>query len=194
MILTIPLILSSLLASNPVASAPRVAAADSCWFNGARADLAARPSPLDSAVAALGNGEVKVCYGRPSARGRTMLGGILPLRQAWRLGANEATTIHVPVAVKFGTVALKPGVYSLYATPDSGSLRITVNAKAERWGIPINRELVALDVGSVTVPTERTEGPVEKMTIRLVPAPDGNLTFVFEWENTRARVTIARGT
>ncbi len=190
MILTIPLVLSSLL----VGAAPTAAAADSCWFNGARADLATRPSPLDSAVAPFGNGEVKVCYGRPSARGRTMLGGILPLRQAWRLGANEATTIHVPVAVKFGTVALKPGVYSLYATPDSGSLKITVNAKAERWGIPINRELVALDVGSVTVPTERTEGPIEKMTIRLVPGPDGNLTFVFEWENTRARLTIARGT
>jgi hypothetical protein len=138
MIFATPLLLSSMLASGGGAPASKAVASDSCFFNGARTDLASRQSPLDSSIASLGNAQVRVCYGRPSARNRKMLGGVLPLRQAWRLGANEATTLHVPVAVKFGTVALKPGVYSSYATPDSGSIKFTVNDKAEALGDPIN--------------------------------------------------------
>jgi hypothetical protein len=184
--------LGALIAGAAALPGPRATAADSCWFSGDRAKLAKRLSPLDSAVATLGDAEIKVCYGRPSARGRTMLGGLLPWKQEWRFGANEATTIHLPVAVKFGTVPLGKGVYSLYASPDSTSLRIVVNDKAERWGIPIDRPLITHDVGSVTVPTEPTDSLVETLTMRLDPAPDGTVTFVFEWEHTRARVKIER--
>ena len=91
--------------------------ADPCWTRAPAAELASRPSPLDSVVARLGDAKIKVCYNRPSARGRVVMGGLVPFGDRWRLGANEATTIEVPVAVRFGDLILKPGIYSLYAIP-----------------------------------------------------------------------------
>ena len=180
------ILLSALLAIRSGPSDP------GCWIRGARADLGTRTSPLDSAVARLGSDEVKVCYGRPSARGRVIMGGLVRFGEPWRLGANEAATLHVPVAVRFGDLNLKPGVYSLYAIPGPRSWQLVVNESATRWGIPIDAAVRAHDVGTVTVPSEQTDGPVEMLTLRLEPAGEGALSLVVEWEKTRVRVTVRR--
>jgi hypothetical protein len=181
MIFATPLLLGSVLAGGATPPVPKTAAPDACSFSGARDNLAARPSPLDSASAPLGNVQVKVCYGRPSARG-----------EPWRLGANEAATLHVPVAVRFGDVSLKPGVYSLYAIPGAKTWQLVVNDSATRWGIPINAAVRARDVGAVTAAVEPTDAPVETLTMRWEPAGDGALALVTEWERTRVRVTVRR--
>ena len=172
------------------ASDARAVLDSGCWVSGARTSLSSRASPLDSVVARLGGAEVKVCYSRPSARGRAIMGGLVPLGEPWRLGANEATTIHLPVAARFGDVALKPGVYSLYAIPAPSNWQIVVNESAERWGIPIDGAVRAHDVGSITVPSERTDAPTETLTLRLDPAGADALALVVEWERTRVRVTL----
>jgi hypothetical protein len=192
MFLALSALLGALLTGGSASPGPAATAAGSCWFRGERADLAKRVSPLDSAVAMMGDAEIKVCYGRPSARGRVIMGGLVPFGEPWRLGANEAATLHVPVAVRFGTVSLKPGIYSLYAIPGAKTWQVVVNDSATRWGIPINAAVRGRDVGAVTVPTQPTDSLVETLTMRLDPASDGTLTFVFEWEHTRARVKIER--
>jgi len=168
---------------NPVA-------AGGCMFRDERAKLVARMSPPDSAVAALGGGEVKLCYSRPSARGRTIMGGLVPFDQPWRLGANEATTISLTKAAKLGDVTLKPGVYSLYAVPGAKTWQIVANDSAQRWGIPVDANVKKHDVGTVTVPSEQTESPVETLAIRLEPAGPNTLSLVIEWERTRVRTTL----
>jgi DUF2911 family protein len=161
-----------------------------CWTRAAPAELSSRASLLDSIVAPLGDADVKVCYSRPNARGRVIIGGLVPLGEPWRLGANEATTLHVPVAVRLGDVNLKPGVYSLYAIPGPKAWQVVVNDSATRWGIPINGGVRARDVGAITVPSEPTDAPVETLTMRLEPAGEGALALVIEWERTRVRVPI----
>jgi hypothetical protein len=180
------MMLGALLASGSGPSDP------GCWIRGASADLGQRASPLDSAVARLGGDEVKVCYSRPSARGRVIMGGLVPFGEPWRLGANEATTLHVPVAVQVGDVNLKPGVYSLYAIPGAKTWQIVVNESATRWGIPIDATVRAHDVGTVTVPSGRTDAPIEMLTLRLEPGGEGVLGLVAEWERTRVRLTVRR--
>jgi hypothetical protein len=120
------------------------------------------------------------------------MGGLVPFGEPWRLGANEATTIHVPVAVRFGDVTLKPGVYSLYAIPGAKNWQLVANESANRWGIPINAAARAHDVGAVTVPSEVMGAPVETLTMRWEPAGDGALVLITEWEKTRVRVTVRR--
>ena len=39
-----------------------------------------RPSPLSSTTMALGTVRVKICYGRPSSRGRVVFGELVPYR------------------------------------------------------------------------------------------------------------------
>jgi DUF2911 family protein len=193
MTFTIPLLLGTLLAGAPAGPHPHphptAPVDDPCWT---RTALTSRPSPLDSTVARLGNAQLKVCYGRPSARSRVIMGGLVPFGEPWRLGANEATTLHTQVAVRFGDVTLKPGVYSLYAIPGPKTWQIVVNDSATRWGIPINAAVRARDVGTVTVTSERTDAPVETLSMRLEPSGEGDLALVTEWERTRLRVTVRR--
>ena len=63
-------------------------------------------------------------------------------------------------------------------------------AHLARWGIAIDANVRKHDVGTVTVPSEQTESPVETLTIRLEPAGPNSLSLVIEWEHTRVRTTL----
>lgn len=163
----------------------------SCQFRGAPDALAERPSPLDSVEIRLGRQSAKLCYGRPSARGRTIIGGLEPLGFPWRLGANEPTTLHLPFPARVGSVDLDPGSYTLYAIPEDGLWTIVVNGNTSRWGIPISPDVRRSDIGSFTVDTRRLDEAVETMTFRFDRSgASGDL--VFEWERTTFSIPIAR--
>ncbi len=161
-----------------------------CTTRATAQQLTQRPSPLDSAQATIGGATVTVCYGRPSAKGRTMLGGVLPFGQPWRLGANEPTRLVLPFAAEVAGVRVEAGTYSLYVVPQQASWEVHVNKAVDRWGIPINELVQAQDVGKGTVPVETLDQPVEQLTIRLVPGTPAEL--VFEWERTRVRIPIRK--
>src|SRR5688572_14558466 len=77
-----------------------------------------RQSPLDSLTFQVAGKPVKVCYGRPSLRGRQMLGSAaIPYGKLWRTGANEPTIFITPVALQVAGVKVPPGTYSLYTVP-----------------------------------------------------------------------------
>jgi len=162
-----------------------------CTFRGAPAALASRASPLDSVQIRLGGEVAKLCYGRPSTRGRTMIGGLDPLGLPWRLGANEPTTIHLPFPATIGSVVVTPGSYTLYAIPQEGPWTIVVNSNTNRWGIPLSPDVRRSDVGSFTVPTSTTDEHVETMTFRFEGVGDAG-DLVYEWEDTTFRIPIRR--
>ena len=89
------------------------ATAQTCRYRGTTAALLERPSPLDSVRIDLGGAVATLCYGRPSARGRAVIGVQDPYGAPWRLGANEPTTIHLPFPAEIGGVPVGPGAYSL---------------------------------------------------------------------------------
>ena len=153
--------------------------------------LDGRASPYDSASVAVGQAQIKVCYGRPSARGRTMIGGEdVPFGTPWRLGANEPTTLHTTHAIRVGDVRLDPGSYTLYAIPGAEEWEIVVNGAVDRWGIPIDDEVREADLGSFTVPRQRPDGHVEAMTIRFGTPDGGAVPLVVEWEEFRVTVPV----
>jgi hypothetical protein len=144
-------------------------------------------------VIALGGQEAKVCYGSPSVKGRTMFGDLEKFGQPWRLGANEATALHLPFAAEVGGIDLEPGSYSLFATPGEDEWEIFVNSTFERWGIPLNDEVTAANVGSFNRPTAATEDLVEQLTFRWEAHGDDMGHLVIEWENTRVEVPMRKG-
>ena len=176
-------------AALPVALAAQ-APQGSCTHRGTAADVARRASPLDSLQLTIDGAIVKVCYGRPSARGRTMLGGENPFGQPWRLGANEPTRLILPFAAEVAGVHVEPGTYSLYVVPQQTSWEVHVNKAVDRWGIPIDSQVQAQDAGKGTVPVETLAQPVEQLTLRLVAGSPAEL--VVEWEKTRVRIPIKK--
>lgn len=168
--------------------------ADACFIRGATAaEAAARPSPLKTTAVTMGGQTATLCYNAPSAKGRTMLGGLDPMGEPWRLGANEATAIHLPFDAMIGDVAVDAGSYSLYAIPGDDEFEFVVNNSVERWGIPITPEVRAEDVGSFTRPVTATDDFVETMTFTWESHGENMGHLVFEFENRRVEIPVHMG-
>jgi hypothetical protein len=169
-----------------------VAASVACAPQTDRMPLADRTSPYDSVAVPLGDARGVLCYGRPSMKGRTIFGELIPFGQIWRTGANEPTTIHLPVAATIAGIAVEPGSYSLYTVPGETEWSVVVNRSTSQWGIEGQYAGVeAQEVGRATVPAERAESPVETFTIGSAPTANG-AELLLEWENTRVRIPVVR--
>ena len=180
-------------AAPPADSATAVAASMACAPQTERMPLADRTSPYDSVAVPLGDARGVVCYGRPSMKGRTIFGDLIPFGQLWRTGANEPTTIHLPVAATIAGIAVEPGSYSLYTVPGETEWQVVVNRSTSQWGIEGQYAGVeSQEIGRASVPAERIESPVETFTIGSAPAGANGAELILEWENTRVRVPITR--
>ncbi len=153
-----------------------------------------RQSPLRSVELTYGNGQGLLCYGAPSARGRGIMGGLVPWDTPWRAGANEATAIHLTAPASIGGVSLDPGSYSLYAIPGQEEWQFFLNSNHERWGIPIDDGVRSSEVGSFVAEAEATDNMVETLTYRYEPNAENTMgDIVMEWENTRVRFHVHPG-
>ena len=164
----------------------------SCWLRNATMEEALqRPSPLGETEIVLGDQVGKVCYGRPSARDRVVEGGLIPFDGPWRLGANEATVIHLPFPARVGGIDLEPGSYSIYAIPGELEWEFVLNRNFERWGIPIDDGVRSADIGSFTSMAGQMTEPVEQLTVswHADGANEGHL--VLEWETTRVEIPVS---
>lgn len=152
-----------------------------------------RKSPLDSVSFTIANQPVKVCYGRPSLRGRTMIGGKdVPFGKLWRTGANEPTIFFNPIPLTVAGIKVPPGVYSLYTVPGRQEWEIIVNRSASQWGKEdqYTDAVKAQELGRGKIRSETLTAPVETFTIRAEPAGDKAASLILEWEKTRVRIPI----
>ncbi len=178
-------------AATPAATASTAAA--TCWVRGGTAaDAAARPSPLGEVRFTLGGQEALVCYSRPSAKGRPVMGGLVPYGEAWRLGANEATSIHLPFNATIGGAAVDAGTYSIYAVPGQSEWEFVLNRQVQRWGIPIDDAVKQGNAASFKRPVSKTSAPVEQLTLQWKPTSDTAGELVMEWEQTQVAIPVER--
>lgn len=148
-----------------------------------------RSSPMGSTDIRVEGASVRICYGRPAARGRTMLGGSrVPYGQLWRTGANEPTTLITPTGAVIAGVEVPPGRASLYTVPGPETWEIILNASTSQWGIEseYTDEVRAQELGRAIVPSERSGHFVERLTF----TPDSG-GVVLEWEWIRVRIPVA---
>jgi hypothetical protein len=156
--------------------------------------LATRKSPLDSLSFKVGTASVRLCYGRPSARGRTMIGGdAIPFGKLWRTGANEPTMIHTTGPLVIAGVAVPAGSYSIYSIPGPKEWHIIVNRSITQWGheSQYSDAVKVQEVGHGMAASSGLSEPVETMVFRTEPDSGGGLSLLLEWEKTR--VTIPTG-
>src|SRR5919106_455113 len=156
-----------------------------------RADvLAERLSPPDSVETRVGGARIKVCYSRPAARGRTIMGELVPFGTPWRTGANEATALRTDHPIAVGEIALAPGWYSLYTVPEPDVWTVAVNRLADRDGIVVDEWVRSHDEGRFPVPVEHLASPIESLTMRFEAGSAEAASLVIEWEQTRVRVPV----
>jgi hypothetical protein len=150
-----------------------------------------RASPYDSVHVSLAGGVIKLCFGSPALRGRTMLGGAeVPFGRLWRFGANEPTTLHTSVPLSVGGIRIPAGSVALYAVPDAERWEIFVTGSTDHWGLRITPEVRAREIGSFHVVPEMLEDPVESLTFRFEEVGTRSAALVMEWQTTRLAIPV----
>jgi hypothetical protein len=185
----------ALFAPSSALSRPLPPADPACiTMNTKQLPLDKRKSPLDSTSFTVAGKPVKVCYGRPSLRGRQMLGGeAVPFGQIWRTGANEPTMIHATGPITIAGLKVPAGTYSLYTVPGKTDWEVVVNRSITQWGEESNYTdaVKKQELGRATVKAESISAPVERFTIRAEPASGEAKELELEWEKTRVRIPVS---
>jgi hypothetical protein len=143
-------------------------------------------SPRDTARATIAGANIMIDYSRPSARGRTIMGGLVPWGEVWRTGANETTTLITDRALEFGNVRLEPGSYSLFTVPGEAGWELIFNREV---GMNALARDAAQDLGRIPMPAHAPAAHVEQLTITIEPEGDGGVLRV-EWGAHGARTAF----
>ena len=145
-------------------------------------------SPRDTVRASLAGSNIVIDYSRPSARGRTVMGGLVPYDTVWRTGANDATQLITDTPIRIGDVRLEPGSYSLFTIPRSGSWDLIINGQVGMSGLGRDP---ARDVGRVRMQPSANPAHTEQFTIRLEPADAGGRLRIL-WGDADVWVPLRR--
>src|SRR3954466_3966095 len=106
----------------------------------------------------LGLTDIKITYHRPLVNGRKIWGGVVPLGEVWRAGANENTVIDVSDPITVEGQALPAGTYGLHMIPTADSWTIIFSKMAQAWGsYTYNQSEDALRVTVKPLPNEMDE-------------------------------------
>jgi hypothetical protein len=135
-------------------------------------------SVRDTARATIGAATFSVDYGRPLARGRTLLGNVISYDRIWRTGANAATQFTTSAPITVAGLPLPAGTYTLWTVPHVNGVDLIVNRQTGQWGTEYRR---AQDLGTVPIKSESVSSPVEKFTIAIEPADSRHGTLVMSW-------------
>ncbi|TFG53308.1 MAG: DUF2911 domain-containing protein [Gemmatimonadales bacterium] len=149
-----------------------------------------RASPLASTTFRVGSGAVRVCYGRPAARGRTVFGGLVPFGRLWRTGANEPTRLYTNTDLSIAGIQVPRGRYALYTVPGPERWEVRLSRSILHWGNDISPAVQSREIGHTEVPSDSSSSYVEAFTIRTAPAPGDEVHLILEWESTRVVIPI----
>lgn len=139
-------------------------------------------SVRDTARGTIGSASFTVDYGRPLARGRVLLGNVIPLDHVWRTGANAATQFTTSAPITLGGLRLAAGTYTLWTVPRENGAELIVNKQVGQWGTEYH---ASSDLGRTTLDAKAVATPVEKFTISVAPADARHGTLVLEWGTFR---------
>ena len=139
-------------------------------------------SPASKLMQTVGLTEVTVDYSRPSMRGRTVFGDLVPYGKLWRTGANAYTKVSFDTDVTISGQEVESGTYAIFTKPGEKNWEVFFYADTKGGGTPRNWD-DALVVAKATVPVYAMDMPVETFTITIddVKSTGANLGII--WEN-----------
>jgi hypothetical protein len=135
-------------------------------------------SVRDTVRASIGGSAFTVDYGRPLARGRKLLGDVIPYDQVWRSGANAATQFSTSAPITLGGLAVPAGKYTLWTAPHPNGVDLIVNRQTGQWGTGYDP---AQNLGRTAMTTATLATPVEQFTISIDSTAAKRGTLALAW-------------
>lgn len=144
-------------------------------------------SGRDTVRAELAGARLTIDYGRPTKRGRTIFGNVVPWNSVWRMGANLATHFTTTRDLQFGAAVIPAGIYTLHAIPSPESWTLLVNRQTGQWGSSAVDP--AMIIARIPMRVRESSEVVESFTIALVPEGGGGLIRL-AWDRTIAEASF----
>jgi len=161
-------------------------------------------SPPDSVRASVGGVDIAIDYGRPSVRGRTIFGGVVPWNAVWRTGANFATRFTTSADIVLGGATVPAGTYTLWTLPSPGGWKLIVNRqikapcataaacsdpkRAKLWGTDYAADS---DLVRVDLQVSAVAQPVEQFVVGVEPQGAGGALWM-AWEKTKLSIPFTK--
>ncbi len=150
-----------------------------------------KPSPLCTYSQVVGLTHVSLEYSRPSVKEREIFGSLVPFDQVWRLGANAPTMLTVDTEIIFEDQIVKPGKYSVFATPSKDHWKIEINTPIDSWSV--DNYKTSKNVATIKVkPESNSHTESLSITVEDITANDGNI--VIAWAKTKVVVPFKLNT
>jgi DUF2911 family protein len=146
-----------------------------------------RVSPHESVTGRVGDATLTITYGRPSMRGRTIFGALVPYDRVWCPGADEATTLDSDRPLQVGTLRVPPGPHTIWMLPTADAWTLVVSKEPSGFHTRYN---AGADLGRVPLTRETLAAPVERLTFAVTPTPDGGGAIAMSWETTKVSIPV----
>ncbi|MBQ0733078.1 DUF2911 domain-containing protein [Aquimarina celericrescens] len=150
---------------------------------------APQPSPTSKIEQVIGLTDVSVEYSRPSMRGRTIFGNLVPYDKLWRTGANKNTQISFSDDVKVAGTELKKGSYAIFTKPGKENWEVIFYSDTNNWGTPRKWDDTKV-AAKVTVKATTIPINVETFTIMFSDFTMDSAVLSLLWSNVEAPVKI----
>lgn len=152
-----------------------------------------QPSPSAKIWQTVGLTEVTVDYSRPSMRGRTIYGDLVPYDKLWRTGANAYTKISFDKDVTIANQAVKAGTYSIFTKPGKTNWEVFFYTDTQGGGTPRDWDDAKV-VAKTTVPVYPIDMSVETFTITIDDVTSNGANLGVIWENAYVAIPFSVAT
>ncbi len=143
-----------------------------------------QPSPLQTIDQAFALSNIKIEYSRPSLKGRTVFGDLVPYGKVWRTGANSSTKITFGEDVKIEGSTLPAGTYALYTIPNADSWEV-IFYKDLKLGGNVADYKASEEALKVKVKPSALSSKTETFTINIADMTSNSANIELLWDKTR---------
>lgn len=135
----------------------------------------------------IGFASVKIDYERPSARGRTIFGELVPYGKLWRTGAGTCTKINFKEPVLLNNLRVSAGTYSLFSIPNLNEWTIIINSDTSLIGADKYEQ--KKDIIRFNVKSSISDRFHESLTFD-IDVVSNNAEIYISWEKTQIHFSL----
>ncbi len=148
-----------------------------------------QPSTTQTIKQNFGLSSIELSYSRPNAKGRKVMGELVPFGAIWRTGANSATTLTFGDDVTIGDKKIAAGKYGLLSIPNKDSWTLIITKQTDVTSPAAYKE--AEDVIRVNVKPMALPFMYETFTMQFANVKASTCELRLAWENTGVALPIS---
>jgi DUF2911 family protein len=141
-----------------------------------------QPSPAAKLEQVVGLTDISLEYSRPSMRGRSVYGNLVPYGKVWRTGANANSKITFSDNVIIDGQKLVRGTYAIYTIPNETTWDVIFYSDAKNWGVPQKWDESKVAVKTSVEPTI-IDANIETFTLQIDNIKSGSANLGILWDN-----------